>query len=90
MSYLAGKWVAPRQRDAYTRARRPRKGGRVRLSVNLKEIRGKRTVKEIAQASGVAEASIRQIGPLEDAYGVPITSWYGPRTLLALQEDEAA
>jgi transcriptional regulator with XRE-family HTH domain len=74
----------------------------MRLRTSLAEIRGKRTVKEIAAASGVNEATIRQIEqgklvpreahvePLERAYGAGIESWYSRRALLALQEGDEA
>jgi transcriptional regulator with XRE-family HTH domain len=73
------------------------------LRTTLKEARGKRTVQDIHEASGVNEATIRQIEqgklaprdhqiePLEKAYGIPVERWYSPRALLALQEgDEGA
>lgn len=68
----------------------------MRLPTNLHEIRGKRTVKEIAEASGLNPATIRQIeqgrlvplerhiGPLEKAYGEPVASWYPAPVLLIL------
>jgi transcriptional regulator with XRE-family HTH domain len=71
------------------------------LQTNLPEIRGKRAIKEIAEASGINPATIRQveagtlvprekhIGPLEAAYGAALEAWYSPRALLALQEDAA-
>jgi transcriptional regulator with XRE-family HTH domain len=70
------------------------------LRTNLAEIRGKRTIKEIAELSGVHEATIRQVEqgklvprdahvePLERAYGEPVFAWYSPRALLALQEGD--
>lgn len=78
----------------------------VRLPTNLHEIRGKRTVKEIAEASGLNPATIRQIEqgrlvplekhirPLEQAYGELVAGWYPPAVLLVLipeaTEEQAA
>jgi transcriptional regulator with XRE-family HTH domain len=39
---------------------------------------------------GVMLPADRQIAGLEQAYGAPVTDWYGPAVLLVLQEDEPA
>lgn len=62
---------------------------------------GKRvTTTDISKTAGVGGGIIsqiergmtfptdRQIEPLEQAYGAPITDWYAPRVLLVLEEDE--
>ena len=70
------------------------------LNTNLAELRGKRSVREIAEASGVHEATVRQIeqgklvprdqhiAPLERAYGAPWVEWYSRWALAALQEGD--
>jgi transcriptional regulator with XRE-family HTH domain len=70
------------------------------LLTNLRAIRGERSVNEIAEASGINAASIRQIeqgrliprdahiAPLELAYGASIEFWYSARGLTAIQEGD--
>lgn len=60
-------------------------------------MRGERTLREIAEQSGVGQAALSQIErglmlpkdddveQLEEAYGLPISEWYDRRTLLAIQ-----
>lgn len=72
----------------------------MRLLTVLPQIRGERTVKEIAAASGVNEATIRQIEqgrllprdvhvePLERAYGCSWSEWYSRLSVAAIQEGD--
>jgi transcriptional regulator with XRE-family HTH domain len=72
----------------------------VHLTTSLREIRGARSVKDIAAASGVNAASVRQIeqgrllpkdshiAGLERAYGVGVERWYTPAGLVAIQEGD--
>lgn len=74
----------------------------MRLVCYLREIRGDRSIREISEASGVHRGTLsklengklvpleKEIAPLERAYGKPIEQWYSARSLLALQEEEAA
>ena len=71
----------------------------MRVACYLIEIRGKRKQADISRATGIHTASIsqiergimlpfdRDIEKLEKAYGAPVTDWYPPRTLLALESD---
>lgn len=70
------------------------------LNTFLPKIRGDRSVQEIADASGVHQATVRQIEqgkliprekhvePLERAYGKPWTAWYSRLSLAAIQEGD--
>jgi transcriptional regulator with XRE-family HTH domain len=72
----------------------------VRVVCHLRELRGKRTLAELAEASGVAAAVLSQLERgimlprgewlygLGMAYGAPPTKWYSELALLAIQEDE--
>lgn len=72
------------------------------LLTNLREIRGNRSVKEIAEASGVNAASIRQIEQgrllprdahlegLERAYGRSWPEWYTRAGVGAIQEGDGS
>jgi transcriptional regulator with XRE-family HTH domain len=74
----------------------------VRLPTLIPEIRGKRTIREISEASGVAAATIRQIeqgrllplkkhvAPLEAAFGAPAHEWYPPAILAVLDMELVA
>ena len=74
----------------------------MRVRCLLRQIRGERTIHDVAEASGVARGTLSyiergrmfpaddQVDGLERAYGKPVTEWYGPGTLLELQKDEAA
>jgi transcriptional regulator with XRE-family HTH domain len=71
----------------------------VKLRCTLRDVRGERTLREIATVSGVAVPVLsqlergrilprdRDIEPLERAYGVPFEAWFSPRTLTAMEED---
>ncbi len=70
------------------------------LACKLREIRDGRTLRAIADASGVAVPTLSQIerglmlprddqvAALELAYGIPLAEWYDPQTLLALQHGD--
>jgi transcriptional regulator with XRE-family HTH domain len=72
----------------------------LKLRCKLRSVRGERTLREIATASGVAIPTLsqlergrllprdREIEPLERAYGVPFEAWFSPRTLTAMEEDD--
>jgi transcriptional regulator with XRE-family HTH domain len=74
----------------------------VRLSCRLREIRGKRTIAEVASAAGVNEGELSKIERglalprdewlegLELAYGAARHDWYPPALLLHLQGDETS
>lgn len=73
-----------------------------RLRCFLRELRGPRTLREIADAvgmipgelsrfeTGIALPRDEDVPALEKAYGAPITSWYHPLCLVALEFDDAA
>jgi transcriptional regulator with XRE-family HTH domain len=62
----------------------------VRLPCRLREIRGRRKIKELAEDSGIAAATLRliesgrqlpldkHVAPMEQAYGQPFERWYEP------------
>lgn len=71
----------------------------MRLVCHLRTIRGKRSLRDIAEASGVDRGTLSRIErgqqlplseeqteKIEGAYGAPIEDWYSKRGLLALQE----
>lgn len=72
------------------------------LCCQLRPYRGTRTLREIADQSGVSVPALSQIErgilvpkdaeivPLEDAYGAKITDWYDRPTLLALRTGDGA
>lgn len=71
------------------------------LVCHLREIRGDRSLTDVAADAGVSKATLSQIergvmtplekhiAPMERAYGSPIVSWYSKRALLALQEGDS-
>jgi transcriptional regulator with XRE-family HTH domain len=73
----------------------------MRLICHLKEIRGKRSLQDIADASGIHRGTLsrieagqqlprdEQIYAIGSSYGAPPTEWYSELGLLAIQEDEA-
>lgn len=73
----------------------------MRLRCFLREIRGTRTLREIAELSGVPQSELSKIEngiqvpkdadveALVAAYQAAPTDWYGPLTLLALESDDA-
>lgn len=73
-----------------------------RLRCFLRELRGPVTLREIAEQAGMnpgdisrIEAGLQvprddQIPRLEAAYGAPVTDWYPPMVLLALEFDDSA
>lgn len=72
----------------------------MRLRCNLRELRGDRTIAEIARAAGVPEPELSKIergielprdewiAPLERAYGHPFHDWYPPSVRQALIEGQ--
>lgn len=70
------------------------------LRCRLREIRADRTLREIADTSGVAVPTLSlierglmlprddQVEELENAYGIPLAEWYDRPTLLALQHGD--
>lgn len=72
----------------------------MRLLVSLREARGDRTLKALADQAGVSQGELskiergialardEQIPDLEAAYGLPVEHWYSRRALLALVEDD--
>ena len=74
----------------------------MRLICHLRELRGKRTLAELARLAGVNDGELskiergvalprdEQLAGLEQAYGAPRTAFYSEATLLAIQEDELA
>lgn len=71
-----------------------------RLNCFLRELRGPASLREIAEVAEVNPGDLSRIEngtmiprdedvpALERAYGAPISSWYPPLTLLALESDE--
>lgn len=72
----------------------------MRLACHLRTIRGKRSLRDIAEASGVDRGTLsriergqqlptgeEQLEKIEAAYGSPVEDWYSRRALLALQEE---
>ena len=72
----------------------------MRVHCSLRTIRGRRRLRELADAAGVNAGTLSAIErgrtlpkdewvePLEQAYGQAITEWYPRPVLLALQPDE--
>lgn len=72
----------------------------MRLRCHLREIRGTRTLREIAELSGVPASELSKIengiqvpkdesiAGLVRAYQAKPVDWYGPMTLLALESDD--
>lgn len=73
----------------------------MRLRCHLREIRGDRTIAEIARSARVPEAELSKVerglevprdewvGPLEQAYGATLDQWYPPLVLQALTDGQA-
>lgn len=73
-----------------------------RLRCFLRELRGPRTLREQAAKAGVNHGELSRIEAgialprdedvpaLEQAYGAPITDWYHPLVLVALEFDDSA
>lgn len=73
----------------------------MRLPCNLREIRGKRPMIEIARAAKVAEAELSKIerglalprdewmDALEEAYGAPRHEWWPPAVLVVLEAEDS-
>jgi transcriptional regulator with XRE-family HTH domain len=73
----------------------------VKLRCHLREIRGTRTLREIAELSGVPASELSKIengiqvpkdesiAALVRAYQAEPVDWYEPMTLLALESDDA-
>lgn len=74
----------------------------MRLRCKLRTIRGERTLGDISELTGINRGTLSmielgrllpkddQVEALEQAYGAPAHQWYGSRTLLAVEDDEAA
>ena len=72
----------------------------MRVPCRLREIRGRRPLRDIADQAGVNRGTLsmielgrmlpkdEQIPGLEHAYGRPVEDFYSPRVLLALADDE--
>jgi transcriptional regulator with XRE-family HTH domain len=72
----------------------------VRLRSRLKELRGRKPLREIAAESGVHRGTLSMIESgrllpkdehveaLERAYAAPRTDWYSAAGLLAIEEDD--
>lgn len=73
----------------------------MRVSCHLRDLRGKRTLADLATVSNVAAAELSkiergiqlprddQLAGLERAYGAVRTAFYSDAALLAIQEDAA-
>lgn len=71
----------------------------MRLVCHLREIRGRRSIREISEAAGLNRGMLSSIErgralptdkwlePLERAYGAPRTQWWPPEVLLVLEYD---
>jgi transcriptional regulator with XRE-family HTH domain len=71
----------------------------VRLRCHLRELRGKRSLRELAEEAGLNHGTLSQIErgvllPRDEqvyaigkAYGAPPTEWYSELGLLAIQDD---
>lgn len=72
----------------------------MRLACSLREIRGERSLRDVADVAGVNRGLLsdlergRRLAPdrlvraLEQAYGAPPHAWYPPEVLLVIQRDE--
>lgn len=72
----------------------------MRVRCHLREIRGKRSLRDVAELAGVNRGLLSSIErgrslppdhwlePLERAYGEPRTKWWPEETLLVLEYDE--
>jgi transcriptional regulator with XRE-family HTH domain len=73
----------------------------VKVACRLAEYRGDESLRHLATRAGISAGVLsqieqgralprdRDIAKLEQAYGHPIETWYSPRTLIALREEEA-
>jgi len=76
----------------------------VKIACHLREIRGRRSLRDLAELAGVNRGTLSMIENgrmlpkddflegIERAYGAPPEAWYPPRVLLAIiahDEDEA-
>lgn len=71
----------------------------MRVRCHLRELRGKRSLRELAEAAGINHGTLSQIErgrmlpadgqlyAIGKAYGAPPTEWYSELALLAIQED---
>jgi transcriptional regulator with XRE-family HTH domain len=69
----------------------------VNVPCNLREIRGKRVLRHVAEEAGINPGVLSQIErgrmlprdsqleQLEAVYGAPVEAWYPPRVLLAIE-----
>jgi transcriptional regulator with XRE-family HTH domain len=72
----------------------------VRVRCHLREIRGRRGIRQIAELCGVPRATLSTIEtgrslpkdawvePMEQAYGAPFADWYPALTVRVLELDE--
>lgn len=72
----------------------------MRLHCNLREFRGKRVLRELAEEAGISAGVLSMIErghtlpmdadvpTLERVYGCTRTAWYDPGALLAIQRDQ--
>ena len=72
----------------------------MRIRCYLSEIRGERSIREVARTAGIAAGELSRIeagigvprdsylGALEDAYGAKIVDWYPPSVLLAIEPED--
>ena len=71
----------------------------MKLSCRLREIRGRRSLRDLADAAGINRGTLSMIETgralpkdewleaIERVYGAPPEEWYPPRTLLAIGWD---
>jgi transcriptional regulator with XRE-family HTH domain len=76
------------------------RANRVKVRCYLREIRGRRPLRDLAEASGVNRGTLstielgrrlpkdEEIEPLEQAYGQPFEHWYPAAVTRALELDE--
>lgn len=72
----------------------------MRLACSLREIRGDRSLRDVAEQAAVNRGLLsdlergrrlapdRLVAALELAYGAPAHAWYPPEVLLVIQRDE--
>lgn len=72
----------------------------MKVRCRLRDIRGERRLRAIAEESGVAAGQLslleqgrslprdRDLERLEAAYGKPVEEWYSRRTLVAITEED--
>ncbi len=72
----------------------------MKLHCKLRDLRGDRSLRHVAETAGISSGVLSQIEQgralprdrdlerLEAVYGAPVEQWYSPRTLVAMREED--